>query len=672
VTNKLQRGEEAFAEGRLDEARRCFLDIVEADASHKEAINNLGVLAFQSNQPTEADKYFSRALQIDPAYEDCRRNLKLLRQGQAAEAIQPVRESKTLHDIRLAIVNPFENKFNQIYRDYFARQNEVRLVIPRSEDDLKPLFGWADLIWSTWCNEPVIMMTRQNPNTTLVTHIRSYEILSPNLMANVGWQHIDGAIFVADHIREIANQMWPDQLRSCQQRTVFNCVELDRYPFYDKRPGKNIAYVGYLNHKKGIPLLVQCIERAMAKDPTYHFHLAGSFQEPRFEVYMKHLLAEMGLTKAVSFHGWVKDVPAFLSEMDYVVSTSPWEGCPNNVIEAMACGIKPLVHNWRGSTTLFGRDLVFNTVDQFVEMLTSDQYDSKAYRDYVSEHFSATNNLPQIDNFLAEVLGRPKAQVLPESVEELGSSVLPSRSQPSDPPAAEAKVEKPPVAPAINFYQPLDREVMVVGDRKRLTIDTCRGRRVLHIGCVDAGMMEQRQAEGGFLHYHIHQVAQRVIGVDIDEAGLAVLRKQDYEVHRLDLETDFELLQKLSREVDLIVIPEVIEHLNNPGLALDNLHRTGFDGDILISVPNAFSFRAFTTLAQYQELVHPDHNYWFSPTTLKSLLRKTGFEITKSAVYYYRSDDAFGREFDGFMKTCPYYGEGIVVMARAVREKPGK
>ncbi len=673
MTDKLEQGEKAFADGHFDEARRCFMAIVEADADNKEAINNLGVVALQANRQSEAEQHFSRALEIDPDFEDCRRNLKFMRQGQAAAAIQPVKESPTLHDIRLAIVNPFENKFNQIYRDYFARRNEVRLVVPQSEEDLRPLLDWADLIWTTWCNEPAIMMTRQSPRATMVTHIRSYEILTPQLMTNVDWSHVDGAIFVADHIRDIANQMWPEQLRSCRQRTVLNCVELDRYPFYNKQPGRNIAYIGYLNHKKGIPLLTQCIERAVAQNAAYHFHIAGSFQEPRFEVYMKHLLAEMGLTEAVSYHGWVRDVPVFLADMDYVISTSPWEGCPNNVIEAMACGVKPLVHNWRGSSTLFGRDLVFNTVEEFVELLTSDHYDSRAYRDYAGEHFSAESNLPQIDHFLAEVHHQRTEQPLPESIQELGSTVMASRPLPAGQPTAKtaaekAAAEKKPTAPPINFYQPLDRDVVVVGDRKKLTIDTCRGRRVLHIGCVDAGMMEHRQAEGGFLHFHINQVARRAIGVDVDDAGLAVMRDQGYEVQRLDLETDFELLRELSEQVDVIVIPEVLEHLNNPGLALGNLHRTGFDGDIMITVPNAFSFRAFTALPQFQELVHPDHNYWFSPTTLKTLLIKTGFEITKSAIYYYRSDDAFGREFDGFMKTCPYYGEGIAVLAKAVRK----
>ena len=673
MSGTVTRGEELFAKGEIEQARRCFLDALEENADDKQALNDLGVLSFHTNETAQAVEYFERALAIDPDYEECRRNMTIMRQQE-----EPSRGETTsrpsLTNARVAIVNPFQNKFNRIYSDYFSRENEVRLVLPKTERDLLEIMDWAEVIWTTWCNEPLRFMSRRGTKATLVTHVRSYEILTPSLMTGVRWENVQGAIFVADHIREIANQMWSEQLRPTPQTTVFNCVELDRYPFYDKSPGKNVAYIGYLNHKKGIPLLLQCIQKAVERDPGYRFHVAGSFQEPRFEVYMNHLLREIGLTDHVTFNGWVRDVPAFLADMDYVVSTSPWEGCPNNVIEAMACGVKPLVHNWRGAATLFGRELVFNTVDEFIALLTSSDYDSRGYRDLVDRRFNAPLNLPQIDAFMAGLHnGEQVDSVSAKSVK----ATAPSRPTPAPVPpveptslarTAQSAAERSADEQTMNCYQPLPRDVGVTIDRKRFTIDLCRGRRVLHIGCVDAGMMKQRMAENQFLHYHIHQVAERAIGVDIDKEGLALLSENGYEVHRLDLETDDELLTSLSEQVDLIVIPEVLEHLSNPGRALDNLRRSGFQGDILMTVPNAFSFRAFSTLAGYQELVHPDHNYWFSPTTLKTLLGKHGFEVRHAAMYYNRAADAIGLEFDRFMKTCPYYGDGLAVVVRARAE----
>lgn len=241
------------------------------------------------------------------------------------------------------------------------------------------------------------------------------------------------------------------------------------------------------------------------------------------------------------------------------------------------------------------------------------------------------------------------------------------------PDAGSSPIETTPVkgqvtdqsAAAINFNQPLP-DLGFVTDRKKFTVDFCRGKKVLHIGCVDAGMTALRRSEKYFLHDLIAEVATELIGVDIVDEGLELLRESGHEVYRLNIETDGDLLKQLAARADIIVMPEVIEHLCNPGLALDNLAAAGFSGDILITTPNAFSYRANQTIAAGVELIHPDHNYWFSPTTLKTILGKHGLEIRRMLMYYFPGGDKIGMEFDRLMKSHPHYGDGIIVIARVV------
>ena len=47
MNNTLNEGETLFADGKIDEAEKCFLSLVENDSDCKEAYNNLGVIAFQ-------------------------------------------------------------------------------------------------------------------------------------------------------------------------------------------------------------------------------------------------------------------------------------------------------------------------------------------------------------------------------------------------------------------------------------------------------------------------------------------------------------------------------------------------------------------------------------------------------------------------------------------------
>jgi glycosyltransferase involved in cell wall biosynthesis len=455
ILNAVEKGEVLFAENRLDEAEQHFLSLLETDPTDKETLNNLGVIAFRTNRVGEAATYFSRALEIDPCYDQAiinfggllksigelsralpflematqrypeNREIALLWQqariaGQASgrQASAEITSDQTamgsstqaelaprcfLRDCRLALVNPWGNKFNSIYENYFSTHNEVKIISPSGSDDFRPLYDWADIVWSTWCNEPLVYLSRQKKSFALVSHIRSYEVLTPQLMTGVNWAHIDGAIFVADHIRRYANQVWGAQLARTPQTTVFNSVELDSYPFFENGPGRNIGFVAHLDFKKGIGLLVQCLHELTELDPAYTLHIAGDFREPRFEVYMRHLLKEMNLTDRVVFHGWVGDVGAFLKNMNYVISTSPWEGCPNNIIEAMACGIKPLIHNWPGAAELFPEELVFNSPRELKNLVAS-PYDAGSYRRYVETNFNAANNLSYIDSFLASAL----------------------------------------------------------------------------------------------------------------------------------------------------------------------------------------------------------------------------------------------------------------------------
>ena len=403
---EIKKGKMLFAEGKVEEAEKCFLDLLKSHLTNMEILNNLGVIASEKEDIKKAQDYFLKALRIDPLYQDALNNLDTLR-----NPTTNLTNFKNNHQIstgltnnRIVIINTFNNKFNDIYASYFSKKNEVQIINPKTEQDLSSVSEWADIIWCTWCNEPLVYLSHNKKSSVIVTHIRSYEILTPNLMKNVKWQNIDGTIFVADHIREIANQMWGEQLSIVPQKTIFNCVQLERYPFYQNGPGKNICYIGYLNHKKGIGLLLQCIKEAVTLDRTFQFHIAGDFQETRFEVYMKHLLKEMKLTDNVVFHGWVANVPDFLKDMNYVISTSPWEGCPNNIIEAMACGIKPLIHNWQGAKELFPDDLVFNSVGEFISILKKNNYDSGRYREWVATYFNASIQLPKIDNFMARML----------------------------------------------------------------------------------------------------------------------------------------------------------------------------------------------------------------------------------------------------------------------------
>lgn len=68
MTNGVLRGETLYAEGKIEEAEKRFLDLLESKPNNKEALNNLGVIAFGRNKPGRAADYFSQAIKADPFY----------------------------------------------------------------------------------------------------------------------------------------------------------------------------------------------------------------------------------------------------------------------------------------------------------------------------------------------------------------------------------------------------------------------------------------------------------------------------------------------------------------------------------------------------------------------------------------------------------------------------
>ncbi len=187
----------------------------------------------------------------------------------------------------------------------------------------------------------------------------------------------------------------------------------------------------------------------------------------------------------------------------------------------------------------------------------------------------------------------------------------------------------------MNPFTPLPR-VPLLNDRRSLLLERSCGKRVLHLGCVDAGLLRERFAKGDLLHSQLAAVASTLWGVDIDNEGIEFLRNQGFEQLIAGDVSDPNTLAPLrGLSFDVVIASEVVEHLLNPGLFLDATRTVMTPGqtELIMTVPNAFRVQTLLHLLRGVEYVHPDHNYWFSYVTATNLLRKTNFEIVEVYAY---------------------------------------
>jgi len=182
-------------------------------------------------------------------------------------------------------------------------------------------------------------------------------------------------------------------------------------------------------------------------------------------------------------------------------------------------------------------------------------------------------------------------------------------------------------------YRPLK-----LSRREPLILNRCAGKRVLDLGFIDAGWTPERIAGGNLLHLWIKKAASLLVGVDLDDSFRHLLpaENENYRLFFGNVE-DEKMMSKLREfDFDVVVAAEILEHVDNPGLFLKSVKGVMKpEAALVLTVPNGLRHQNAAYVAQGVEMVHPDHNYWYSPTTIQTLMTKNGFHVENLAGYIF-------------------------------------
>lgn len=175
----------------------------------------------------------------------------------------------------------------------------------------------------------------------------------------------------------------------------------------------------------------------------------------------------------------------------------------------------------------------------------------------------------------------------------------------------------------------LKLESVALVERDEWIHERVKGRSVLHAGATDSPLTEARARGGHLLHQKLNDGHCEMVGVDLDAEAIALLKSR-FNIHNI-VHGDLERLETLfpERRFDVVLAADVIEHLSNPGRFLEAARKVlAPGGELIVSVPNAFSFKKFVGVAVFsQERNHPDHVCYYSPMNLRQLLGRYGFSV---------------------------------------------
>lgn len=145
--------------------------------------------------------------------------------------------------------------------------------------------------------------------------------------------------------------------------------------------------------------------------------------------------------------------------------------------------------------------------------------------------------------------------------------------------------------------------------REKLIKKLTAGKDVLDVGAVG-------QNSAYCLWREIKSACRRLTGIDIapsDNPDVVIGNMETY-----DFKYKFEV----------IILGDIIEHVDNQGLLLDNVRRhLKPDGLLIITTPNAKWPTVFTR-------TNPTHTLWHDKSTLSVILRRHGFVISDFQYYY--------------------------------------
>ncbi len=452
-----QKGLALAEAGRYQQAFECIQVHLRGVPDDAEAINDAGAILHCLGHSEQAAEYFHKALNLAPNSGEVLWNLAeaCLAAGRPAETVELLDRMEQMEILSADLINRTARVFidsgnkadglemllrslkiapdQQVLRPMvelirdkrakiaffcgvkgdvkflrdiyeFARERfGVKLFEGHDLRQMYELMKWSDISWFEWCTSMAAEASKLPKVCKNVVRLHRFEAYS-DWPSQVRWENIDLLITVGNSfVRDAIFRQVPDIDKRTRMAAIPNGVNLDKYRFTDRPRGRNIACIGYLNMRKNPMFLLQCMQKLHYIDRGYKLFFAGVFQEPELEQYVRHIVETMGLADAVFFDGWQEDINRWLEDKHYVVSTSVSESQGMGLFEGMACGLKPVIHNFPGANQIFPSEFLFNISEDFCRQVTSEIYEPRRYRRFVEEKYPLERQLGRINEVFRQM-----------------------------------------------------------------------------------------------------------------------------------------------------------------------------------------------------------------------------------------------------------------------------
>ena len=217
-----------------------------------------------------------------------------------------------------------------------SRLKVVRERIDETSPDVVVSFGnkmnLYCLLGRKHFSVPLIVSERTDPRMHKIEF--TYQILRKKL-----YPFADAVVAQTPQISEYLSNLVPTEAIVTIPNPVRPMVSGDPpswFMDYVRENDKVIVLVGRLEHQKGFDLFLEAFGGLAGHFPEWKVLILG---EGKMRGFLERSINAMGLKAQVHLVGVVKDPEKVLRAADLFVLSSRFEGFPNALIEAMACGL---------------------------------------------------------------------------------------------------------------------------------------------------------------------------------------------------------------------------------------------------------------------------------------------------------------------------------------------
>lgn len=220
----------------------------------------------------------------------------------------------------------------------------------------------------------------------------------------VDWTRVDGAIFMADHIKEMVD------VGDISWKIIKPGIDLTKWkltgnPSSDDKVIKLVYIVGdrRIWDVKRLDIAFQILKDLMTMKPsfTWQLHIRGTYSShAQYNAYCKYLEEDLGIEENVFWYEErIEDMNQWLEDKDFFLLPSTKEAFSYATAETMAKGIKPILNNWQGSKKTWG-NYVSDTYMGMIEQVINGQYNPLEYRQYIEDNYDQERYFKELDEFM--------------------------------------------------------------------------------------------------------------------------------------------------------------------------------------------------------------------------------------------------------------------------------